>query len=51
LQALELQAVFLGSRPHKTSARTFFGSRSPPSLKRYKKINMLELWIAWQLRE
>jgi hypothetical protein len=28
-QALELQAVLLVARPHKTSARTFWGSRSP----------------------
>jgi hypothetical protein len=29
-QALELQAVFLAARSHKTSTKTFWGSRSPP---------------------
>jgi hypothetical protein len=33
-QALELQAVFLAARPHKTSARTFWGNRSPPTRER-----------------
>jgi hypothetical protein len=28
-QALELQAVLLAARPHKTSARIFWGCRSP----------------------
>jgi hypothetical protein len=28
-QALELQAVLLAARPHKTSSRTYWGSRSP----------------------
>jgi hypothetical protein len=30
-QALELQAVLLVARPRKTSARTFWGSQSPPT--------------------
>lgn len=29
-QAFELQTVLLAARPHKTSARTFWGNRSPP---------------------
>jgi hypothetical protein len=29
-QALELQAVLLAARPHKTSAGKFWGSRLPP---------------------
>jgi hypothetical protein len=30
-QALELQAVLLAVRPHKTSTKTFWGCRSPPT--------------------
>jgi hypothetical protein len=33
-QALELQAVLLVARPHKTSAGTFWGSRSPTTRRR-----------------
>jgi hypothetical protein len=29
-QALELQAIFLAARSHKTSTKTFWGSQSPP---------------------
>jgi hypothetical protein len=31
---LELQAVLLAARPHKTSTKTFWGSRSPPTWQR-----------------
>jgi hypothetical protein len=33
-QALKLQAVLLATRLHKTNARTFLGSRSPPTQRR-----------------
>jgi hypothetical protein len=49
-QALELQAMLLPSRPHKTSARTFWGSRSPTyQAKRHKTIGILEQWNATPL--
>jgi hypothetical protein len=49
-QALELQAVLLAARPHKTNNGAFWGSWSTPSPpnqeKECKAIRMLELWRA-----
>jgi hypothetical protein len=44
-QALELQTIFLAARPHKTSTKTLWGSRSPTHpAKGRKKISMLDLY-------
>jgi hypothetical protein len=42
-QALILQAMLLAARAHKSSTRTFWGSRSPPTGQSGKMIGMLEL--------
>jgi hypothetical protein len=42
-QDLELQAMLLAARPHKTGDRTFCGRQLPPTWRREKMIGMLEL--------
>jgi hypothetical protein len=49
-EALELRAVFLDARPHKTSTKTLGEPLAPHPAKGFEKISMLKLWKTGTLR-